>query len=34
MGTIIVGVEEVDLGMGKDHGHRNGGPKILRDFQP
>ncbi|KAN0113246.1 hypothetical protein V8E51_006197 [Hyaloscypha variabilis] len=34
MGTIIVGVEELDVEMRKDQGHRSGGPKILRDFQP
>jgi hypothetical protein len=34
MGTIVAGVEEVDVEKGKDRGHRSGGPKILRDFQP
>jgi hypothetical protein len=34
MGTIIVSVEELDVEMRKDQGHRSGGPKILRDFQP
>jgi hypothetical protein len=34
MGAIVAGVEEVDVEKGKDRGHRSGGPKILRDFQP
>lgn len=34
MGTIIVGADEVDIEMGKDHGHASGGSKPPRYFQP